>query len=57
MGNNAYIDLITNRSIHNYNNKPNEKDYIITLSTCYNNNERLVIHGKLIKKEGIINEK
>ena len=53
---NNYVELITNRSIYNYNNKPDENDYLITLSTCYNNNERLVVHGKLIMKEGIINE-
>ena len=50
---NNLIDIITNRSIYNFNNKPNENDYLITLSTCYNNNERFVVHGKLIKKEGI----
>ena len=48
-----FINLITNRSIYNFNNKPSTNDYIITLSSCYNDNERIVVHGKLIKKEGI----
>lgn len=48
----SFIDLITDRSIYNFNNKPTTDDYIITLSTCYNDNERTVVHGKLIMKEG-----
>ena len=29
----------------------NENDYLLTLSTCYNKTDRMVIHAKLIKKE------
>lgn len=47
-----FIELINNRSIYDFKNKPNTNDIIITLSTCYNENERTVVHGKLIKKEG-----
>ena len=50
---NKFIDLITERSIYDFNNKPTIEDNIITLSTCYNDNERTVVHAKLIKKEGI----
>ena len=46
-----FIELITNRSIHNFDDKPSRDDYIITLSTCHNDNERMVVHAKLIEKE------
>ena len=28
-----------------------ENDNILTLSTCYNDNDKVVLHAKLIKKE------
>lgn len=46
-----FIDIITQRSYYNFNTKINENDKIITISTCYNNYEKLVLHAKLIKKE------
>ncbi len=47
---NSFINMIKNRSIHNFNVELDENDTILTLSTCYiNNNERLVLHAKLIK--------
>lgn len=46
-----WLDLITKRSVHNFNIKVEETDKIFTLSTCYNNKEKLVLHSKLIKKE------
>ena len=45
-----YINLITNRSLYNFNSKPTTNDKLITISTNNNEDERLVIHGKLIKK-------
>ena len=42
-----YIDLVTKRSINNYDSKPNNKDKILTLSTCYNEVEKTVVHAKL----------
>lgn len=39
------------RSNYNFNTSINENDKILTLSTCYNNNEKVVLHAKLIKKE------
>lgn len=39
------------RSNYNFNTIINENDKILTLSTCYNNNEKIVLHAKLIKKE------
>lgn len=42
-----YINLITKRSKNNYNSKPNSKDKLLTLSTCYNEVEKTVVHAKL----------
>ncbi len=44
-----FLDLISNRSIYNFNVNLNKDDKIITLSTCYNSSTKLVIHAKLIK--------
>lgn len=44
-----FLNIIKNRSIHNFNTTVNSKDNILTLSTCYGNNEKLVVHAKLIK--------
>lgn len=46
-----FIDLITNRSSHNFKSKPSITDKILTLSTCYSEEEKLVVHAKLIKKQ------
>lgn len=46
-----FLNLIKNRSIYNFNTSIEDNDRIITLSTCYNNKERLVLHAKLIKRE------
>lgn len=46
-----FIDLIKNRSIHKFNNSVTANDKIITLSTCYNNWEKMVLHAKLIDSE------
>lgn len=45
-----FTNLIKDRSIENFNVELNEDDKIITLSTCTNYAERLVIHAKLIKE-------
>ena len=37
--------------MYNFNTTVNDYDQILTLSTCYNNSEKMVIHAKLIKKE------
>lgn len=46
-----FAQMLINRSAHNFNTSVNENDYIITLSTCYNDKEKVVLHAKLIKKE------
>ena len=46
-----FLDMIKNRSSHNFNTNVTSTDNILSLSTCYNNNEIMVVHAKLIKKE------
>ena len=46
-----FIEMIKNRSLHNFNTEVTTKDKIITLSTCYNNTEKFVLHAKLIKQQ------
>lgn len=46
-----FANTLLNRSNHNFNTTINENDKIITLSTCYNDNEKVVLHAKLIKIE------
>ena len=46
---NSFIKLIKNRSVFVFGIDINEDDKIITLSTCYRLNDRMVMHGKLIK--------
>ncbi|MCI9433690.1 MAG: class B sortase [Bacilli bacterium] len=52
--NNTYKEFLSKlqaRSIYNFNASINENDKIITLSSCYNNDLRVVLHAKLIKRE------
>lgn len=46
-----FTKKLINRSMYNFNTTVNDYDQILTLSTCYNNSEKMVIHAKLIKKE------
>ena len=46
-----FINLIKNRSQHNFNTNVEVSDRILTLSTCYNNDDKVVLHAKLIKRE------
>lgn len=47
----AFINTIKNRSIYDFNTEVTTNDKILTLSTCYDNVKRAVIHAKLIKLE------
>ena len=49
--NNNFLKLIKNRSDYKFDTDVNINDKIITLSTCYGNDSRVVMHAKLIKKE------
>lgn len=42
---------LINRSAYNFNTSVNKTDNVLTLSTCYNDSEKVVLHAKLIKKE------
>lgn len=46
-----FLDMIKNRSNYNFNTNITSNDNILTLSTCYNNSDKMVVHAKLIKKE------
>ena len=48
-----FLQLITklkDRSMFNFNTDVNSNDNILTLSTCYSDSEKVVLHAKLIKK-------
>lgn len=46
-----FLNKLIDRSVFNFNTSINETDNILTLSTCYNNTEKVVMHAKLIKRE------
>ena len=46
-----WLQEMLKRSEYNFNTSVNEKDNVLTLSTCYGNNKRVVMQAKLIKKE------
>ena len=45
-----FTNKLIKRSTFNFNTKVNENDKILTLSTCYNEKEKVVLHAKLIKR-------
>ena len=47
----TFIQMLKDRSQYGFNVEFNENDKILTLSTCYNDQERVVLHAKLIKRE------
>lgn len=52
--NNEFLEfgnLLLNRSAFNFNTSINENDKILTLSTCYDDYDKVVLHAKLIKRE------
>ncbi len=44
-----FVDMLQARSYYKFNTTVSATDKIITLSTCYNDNEKMVMHAKLIK--------
>lgn len=46
-----YIDTMVSRSIYNFNTDVNINDKLLTLSTCWNHDIKVVVHAKLIKKQ------
>ena len=51
-----FAQMLMKRSEYNFNTTVNENDKIITLSTCYNMTNRIVLHAKLIKTNKKTNE-
>lgn len=45
----SFINLIKNRSSYNFETNVTNEDKVLTLSTCYNDNDKMVVHAKLIK--------
>ena len=45
-----FLNTIKQRSSHNFNTNLDANDKILTLSTCYSDTERTVVHAKLIKR-------
>ena len=46
-----FLNMLKERSAHDFNTSITEKDNILTLSTCYDDDNKVVLHAKLIKKE------
>jgi len=44
-----FINLIKGRSSYNFETNVTNEDKVLTLSTCYNDNDKMVVHAKLIK--------
>lgn len=45
-----FLNTIKNRSLYNFNTSLTKEDRVLTLSTCYSDTERTVVHAKLIKR-------
>lgn len=45
----SFINLIKGRSSYNFETTVTNEDKVLTLSTCYNDNDKMVVHAKLIK--------
>ena len=46
-----FLNKMKERSIYDFKTTVNANDRILTLSTCYNKKERVVMHAKLIKSQ------
>ena len=47
----SFLNMIKDRSIYDYKVDLTAQDKIITLSTCHNDTDKIVLHAKLIKRE------
>ena len=47
----TFLNMLKDRSKYTFETTLNENDKIITLSTCYNKSDKIVMHAKLIKTE------
>ncbi len=46
-----FLNKIKNRSFFDFKTNVNTKNKVLTLSTCYNRNDRIVMHAKLIRSQ------
>lgn len=46
-----FANMLLNRSFYDFNTNVSKDDKLLTLSTCYNSSERVVLHAKLIKRQ------
>ena len=46
-----FLDLVKQRSMVDFSTNVNTSNKILTLSTCYNSSEKMVVHAKLVKQE------
>lgn len=46
-----FASMLIKRSAYDFGTTVSETDKILTLSTCYSNTDKVVLHAKLIKKE------
>ena len=46
-----WANMLINRSFYNFNTTIQVNDNVLTLSTCYDDYEKVVLHAKLIKRE------
>ena len=46
-----FINMLKDRSMYDFNTTVSSEDKILTLSTCHNDTEKMVLHAKLIKRE------
>lgn len=44
----SFLDLITNRGVHDFDVDLSTDDKVLTLSTCYSETEKIVLHAKLV---------
>lgn len=47
----SFLTMLKDRSVYDYNVQLSPTDKIITLSTCHNDTDKIVLHAKLIKRE------
>ncbi len=47
----TFLNTVTSRSVHDFGVVPTIEDKILTLSSCYDDTRRVVLHAKLIKLE------
>ena len=47
----GFLDMISSRSVYNFNTPVSTNDNILTLSSCVGSSQRVVIHAVLVKNE------